>query len=241
MDLQRCDFSTLTAQKYHGSEKMTVVSFRITKPEEMHLTRSQSFPAPVPELESLPIELIEMILNSTRADGEPILSESDICSLCIMNRMLQAASFDTFAKRLFTMRKHMLDQRSLATLSDIAMHPVFSVYVCEVAISPERINDSFIKDKSTEFDFENSRSSDGSVYNGCNPLSVAHFRELVTNQNHFNGGDYEYCFPGHSVVLGQTLQKFPICKRFALVPTLIWRTSNIDQERGGHHVLKSWR
>lgn len=89
---------------------------------------SQLFPAPVTELGPLPIELIEMILNTMRADGEPFLSEPDLYSLCIMNCMLQAANFDTFAKRLVTMRKHMLDQRSLATLSDIAMHLVFSMY-----------------------------------------------------------------------------------------------------------------
>jgi hypothetical protein len=140
---------------------------------------SQSFSAPIPELGSLPIELGETILNSTGADGDTILSPSDICSIRLMNRMLQAASFKTFAEQHFTVRKHILDRRSLNMLPQIAEHPVFVAYVREVAIGPERINAMYIED-------DDPRCLDGLIESHHDPLAVAHFRELVSAQEHFD-------------------------------------------------------
>ncbi|KAF3049526.1 hypothetical protein E8E11_009763 [Didymella keratinophila] len=167
---------------------------------------SQPLSAPTPELGSLPIELIEMILNSTEADGELILSRSDIRTLRLMNRTLQAASFETFAKQHFTIRKHMLDRRSLDMLLNIAKHPVFSTYVREVAIGPERINAMYIEDDDDLRPDDDPRCSDGLINSHRDPSTVARFRELVSAQENFDA-DCDSASE-YAMTLGQALKTF---------------------------------
>lgn len=174
--------------------------------EETLASASRPLPAPLPELGSLPVELAEMILNSTGADGEPILSGSDICSIRLMDCMLQAASFETFAKRHFTIRKRMLDRRSLDTLLSIAKHPVFGPYVHEVAIGPERINAMFVENDDHVRPDDDPRCSDGLIDSHRDPSTVVHFRELVSAQHLFDAD----CDPGSecAIMLGRALKTF---------------------------------
>lgn len=158
-------------------------------------------PAPLPGLGALLVELAEMILNTTGADGEPILSGSDICSLRLIDRMLQVTSFETFAKRLFNIRKHMLDQRSLNTLLSIARHPVLGTYVRGVAVGPECINALFVENDGHARPDDDLGCSHGLIDSHHDPSTVAHFRELVVGQDLF-GAD---CEPGSecAIILGR--------------------------------------
>ena len=151
-------------------------------------------------LEDLPTEVVNMILDSTKDDGTPTLCGSDLCNLRLANRQLQVISFECFAKRCFGTRKHMLDFRSLTTLNEIAQHPIFSDYVREVAIGPERINEDFLQSDCPDHDpsyWESKRRRD------CCPLIVQQFVDLVWTQN-----GYEDCPEPLVGILGLALQRF---------------------------------
>lgn len=161
---------------------------------------------PTPKLEALPVEIIEVILNSTRWDGLPILNKSDLCSLRSTNRQLQIVSFETFATRLFTTRKHMVERRSLDMLLELAEHSVFSDYVREVVIGPERINEMFIENDCPEHDPHNSAFWDDGKYNNCCPPSVIQYVDLLRTQCHCEDDEDDEWGP--IAILGLALQKF---------------------------------
>lgn len=133
----------------------------------------------------------------------PILSGHDLCNLRLMNRQFRAISFEKFAQRCFSTRKHMLDRRSLETLLEIAQHPVFSDYVREVAIGPERINQNFLDNDCPNHD---PSSWSGKKSRECCPLIVRQFIELFWNQNNYEDGDENY--PALVDTLGLALQGF---------------------------------
>jgi hypothetical protein len=120
-----------------------------------------------------------------------------------MNRQFRAISFEKFAQRCFSTRKHMLDRRSLETLLEIAQHPVFSNYVHEVAIGPERINIDFLDNDCPDHD---PGSWDGKECRECCPLVVRQFIELHWNQNNYEDDDENY--PTLVDTLGLALQGF---------------------------------
>lgn len=88
-------------------------------------------------------------------------------------------------------------------LLQIAEHPVFVAYVREVAIGPERINAMYIEDDDQLRPDDDPRCSDGLVDRHRDPLAVAHFRELVSAQEHFDSD----CDPGPecATILGRAL------------------------------------
>jgi hypothetical protein len=91
-------------------------------------------------MESLPAELMSMVVQATGANNEPILSGEDVVNLRLTSRHYNYHTLNVWAKRFFTTRKHMLSRRSLQCLLDNANDPILSRYVREVAIGPGRIN-----------------------------------------------------------------------------------------------------
>ncbi|KAF2244890.1 hypothetical protein BU26DRAFT_522620 [Trematosphaeria pertusa] len=100
---------------------------------------------PTPTLEGMPVEVMSLILTSVKykadnEDDEYVLGNGDLCNIRLVSRRVCQTSEDAFAQRFFISRKHMLSRTSLQALVDISRHPVFSNYVREVAIGPERVN-----------------------------------------------------------------------------------------------------
>ncbi|KAF1919363.1 hypothetical protein BDU57DRAFT_408982, partial [Ampelomyces quisqualis] len=95
---------------------------------------------PDASLQSMPIEIMTIIIGATNLKHEFILSTDHICSLRSSCRALYLTTFDAFARRFFSTRRHMLSRTSLQCLFDIAQCPQLSTYVKEVVIGPGRIN-----------------------------------------------------------------------------------------------------
>jgi hypothetical protein len=129
-------------------------------------------------METLPIELFEMVVNSTTNSGHPYLNAPDICNLRLVNHQLQAATFEIFAKRFFTTRKHFIDRRSLDALLQIANHSNFSDYVRVVAIGPERINNMFVANPCLKHG-KISGTWDADFLGDCCPVEVLQFANCV--------------------------------------------------------------
>jgi hypothetical protein len=82
-----------------------------------------------------------LVVSITDAKGKPILSAEDVCNLRLTSRRIQKTTFEGWAKRCFTKRKHMVSRASLQCLLSISANPVLRKYVHEVAIGPERVNE----------------------------------------------------------------------------------------------------
>lgn len=95
-------------------------------------------------IESLPQELLDMIIKATDSKNEPVLNAEEFSNLRISSKTLEINVHDEFAKRFFTKRKHMLSRASLQCLLDISASPKFSSNVEEVNIGPERINSGLL-------------------------------------------------------------------------------------------------
>ncbi|KAF3045106.1 hypothetical protein E8E12_008982 [Didymella heteroderae] len=173
----------------------------------------QPLPAPLPKLGSLPIELAEMRLTSTGADGEPIPNGSDVCNLLLMNRMLQAASFETLDKFL-----------------TVVKHPVLGAYVREVAIGPGRINTVFVEEDDHLRSDDDPRCSNGLIDYLRDPLTVAHFRKPVSARDISDAN----CDPAseYAVILGQALKTFPNLRVIRLDSYM----DTVDKERRPRNI-----
>lgn len=94
--------------------------------------------------ESLPKELLDMIITATDSKNEPVLNAEELSNLQISSKTLEVNVYDEFAKRFFTKRKHTLSRASLQCLLDISASPKFSSNIEEVNIGPERINSGLL-------------------------------------------------------------------------------------------------
>jgi hypothetical protein len=77
-------------------------------------------------MESLPTELMAMVVQATGANNKPILGGVDVGNFRLANRQINSNVFYAWAKRFLTTRKHMLSCTSLKCLLDIANDPVMS-------------------------------------------------------------------------------------------------------------------
>jgi hypothetical protein len=108
---------------------------------------------PSATLEGIPQEIMTMIINSAEKSTSPyklceemtehVLSAEDACNVRLASRRMEQTTLDSFRKRFFTCRKHMISRHSLEALWDISLHPVFGEYIREIAIGTEGVNPDF--------------------------------------------------------------------------------------------------
>jgi len=130
-------------------------------------------------LEGMPGELMAMIVEASGVDNEFILDVKDASNLRQASRRIHATSFDAFAQRFFTTRKHVLSPKSLRCLEHIAQDAALSPYVRELAIGPECLHPGFIIRKILERPLRNGKW--GKKFNKFEPA----WRALVEQQAGF--------------------------------------------------------
>jgi hypothetical protein len=147
-------------------------------------------------LDTMPPEIMDIIAKSqtkgAHGKDEFVLDAQDFGNLRLVNRQVCHTTFHTFAKRFFTLRKHMLSRFGLQALDNISRHPHLRKYVKEVAFGPERVRDD-VADHMRDCDFidrmsEVARKRWERHYGGVYELVVSEQQKL----------EWEYAFLGTS-------------------------------------------